>query len=125
MFVVERPTLFHPQCLVSKRADDKHGPYIDLGRDFDHDHQGRMYISAVSVRAMETTLDEYVGEPTREELIAKAREGEEAKQRVGELEAEVESLREFERSAQYTLERFGEKVRKKPGRKSQKETANA
>jgi hypothetical protein len=45
-------------------------------------------------------------------------------QRVGELEAvnrelgeEVESLREFEQAATYTVEHMGQKVKRKPGPK--------
>ena len=113
MNVVDVPRLFNAQCLVLKRSDPERGPYIDLLRDFDMAHQGRMYVSRVAVESMARKLGLLSGDEA------------DLRGRVAELEAELveaneelESLREFERSANYTMSHFGQKVRKKPGRKA-------
>lgn len=112
MIAVDHPTLFHPQCLVTKRADPKFGPYVDLLKDFDHDHQGRMYVSRVAVETMAKTL----GLPSSDEVEELRVKVAEKDARLQELEGEIESLREFEKAARYTVEHMGQKVRKKPGR---------
>lgn len=113
MIAVEVPTLFHPQCLSCKRADAERGPYVDFTRDYDHDHQGRMYECRVCVETAAATL----GLPTSLERDDLQQRLSQAEAELADMQAELESLREFERSAKYTLERFGEKPRKKPGRK--------
>lgn len=119
MIAVDAPVLFNAQCLVTRRSDPERGPYVDLLRDFDIDHRGRMYISRVAVQEMARTLGLITGE---EQQLRE--ENERLQAELEDVRAELESLQEFERSANYTLEHFGQKVRKKPGRKP-KETVSA
>ena len=112
MIVVDVPRLFNAQCLVLKRSDPERGPYIDLLRDFDMAHQGRMYVSRVAVESMARELGLISGDESELRNRVAKLEGE-----LGEANLELESLREFEQSANYTLSHFGQKVRKKPGRK--------
>ena len=121
MIAVPTPTLFHPQCLSCKRADAERGPYVDFTRDYDHDHQGRMYECRVCVETAAATL----GLPTAQQLEDAVSEAQRLRFELDEALLELESLREFERSAKYTLERFGEKPRKKPGRKPNQERTGA
>lgn len=112
MIVVDVPRLFNAQCLVTKRSDPERGPYIDLLRDFDMDHQGRMYISRLAVESMARKLGLISGdEDLLRDRVA------ELERQLEEAQRELESLREFEQAANYTMTHFGQKVRKKPGRK--------
>jgi len=108
------------QCLITKRADEDRGPYLDLLREFDINHQGRMYISRSAVEDMVSAFSEAgvdLDTPGSRDLVEMTERAEGAEAELVELASEVESLREFEQSARYTMDHFGEKVRKKPGRK--------
>lgn len=115
MIVVETPTLFHPQCLVTKRGDAEHGPYVDLLRDFDVDHQGRMYVSERAVEQMASAL----GHPTLSEAQELRTKVEELETRLAEAEAEL-STAQTTIDAVHVLEHSGYK-RREP-RKPRKET---
>lgn len=112
MVIVEKATLAPAMCAITKSAN---GPFIDLLRDFDFDHAGRFYLKTSVVREMA----ELAGAPKEGSLSTALAENDVLKMRISELERELESLREFERAATYTVEHMGEKVRKKPGRKPQ------
>lgn len=83
-------------------------------------HEGPFRVSATAVREMARMG----GLPTQPEFDALKAELEDTQLRLTQALAEVESLREFERSAVYSLEHIGQKVRKKPGpRKKEEVTA--
>jgi len=59
----------------------------------------------------------FIGLPTQEQVQELTEERDGLAAHLAELEDEVQSLREFEQAATYSLEHLGSKVRKKPGRK--------
>lgn len=116
MFLVDRPMLAPGICMFT---GTNAGPLIDLGRDFDIQHEGRMYVKASF--AME--MAELAGAPSRKTVNDALGENEVLKMRVAELERENRELREFNEAARYTVESMGQHVRKKPGRKPQPQAA--
>jgi hypothetical protein len=114
--VVPKPTLFHAQCAIKRKADI---PCVDLGFDFDLDHQGRFYISLDAV----TDLALSAGFPTPGELDEAEKRAAAAQAEMEQMQAELEELREFKKAAEYTMAQFGKKVRRKPGPPSKKELA--
>lgn len=112
--VVPKPTLFHAQCAIKRKGDI---PCVDLGFDFDVDHQGRFYISLDAVNDLALSA----GFPTPEELDEAEREAKNARSELEQMRAELEELREFEAAAKFSMEHFGKKVRRKPGPPSKAE----
>lgn len=116
MIVVERPTLFHAQCLVTGRGDPEHGPYIDLVRDFDFVHQGRMYVSVGAVRQMAKLLEEpdrqihEVLTETAEELLS---ENERLRKENEDLSRQLDAIDALESAGFQTRQRKQTK-RKEP-----------
>ena len=123
MIAVPTPTLFHPQCMVTKRADPERGPYVDLLRDFDMDHQGRMYVSRVAVEDMAATLG-LPGKAEAERLAEAERELEDARARIAQLEEEL-SAQDTVIQAIDTLESAEFRARKRAGRPKKQETEKA
>lgn len=105
MFIVEGDAPLVPgMCLVTKKGPG--GPFVDLGRDFDIDHVGRMYIHISAVRDLWNVVkDRY--EP----------KGPDPKDvRIAELEAKL-GVAEKKLEAIYVLKQTGFSTQKKPGRK--------
>lgn len=112
MVIVERAMLAPAMCMLRKTAE---GPFIDLLREFDFDHEGRMYLSVAAARE----LGVFAGLPSQDSVDA-AREAERGlREQVARLERENEELRQFKDAAEYTLHALGTKVRQKPGPKKQ------
>lgn len=113
MILVERPTLTPARCLVTGKADDKSGPYIDLLRDFDPaDAFGRMYVSRQAVFDMAS----YYGLPTPGEFEVVQEERDEALSRIDELEEEI-SRTDSVLDAIDVIESDRFKARRRAGRK--------
>src|SRR3954467_12406947 len=106
--IVEKAVLGPGQCMLSKSHN---GPFIDFLRDFDFDHAGRMYLQVEQARQ----LGVLAGLPSLDEVSAMKRKLAEVTDERDALLEEVESLREFEQSARYTVESLGHKIRRKPG----------
>lgn len=85
--------------------------FFDTGNDFrDQDH---CYISVEAVQEMARLIGwqpSTVLKPLEAKVAARD-------ERIAELEAEVAEHEKFRDAAEYTLEKFGSKVRNKPGRK--------
>lgn len=108
MVIVERAMLAPACCMFTKTSE---GPFIDLLREFDLDHAGRIYIKASYARE----LGAFAGLPSIDQLEAAETERDELRAKVEELEQENASLREFEQAAEYTLQHFDGRVKRKPG----------
>lgn len=78
-------------CLITKRND---GPFVDIGRDFDFDHQGRMYISHSAIR----DLGHMIGMVDQGELDLKDQELEEIRALNNDLAKQVEKLEKFKQA---------------------------
>ena len=120
MFLIDTAPPFVPgMCLVTKQGGE--GPYVDLGRDFDYDHVGRMYIHHSAVRDMHSLL---LTNPELAEMYGesdKDRELKEARQQIADLQAAFEA-QQRELDAIYVLKNSGSfTAQKKPGRKPKKE----
>lgn len=88
------------------------GGYFDFGTDL---AGGHIYVSARAAREMADRM----GWSAPGDRLGAARRERALEAKVAELEARVAEQDKFAEAAQYTLERFGEKVRAKPGRKPQ------
>lgn len=82
MFLVESATLRPALCMFTKSAK---GPFIDLGRDFDFDHDGRIYIRVEYARE----LGRFVGLTDPEDVEALRVELDSALAEVAHLEEEL------------------------------------
>lgn len=103
------------RCAVVPYAGNGSGRmFIDTGQDLDLEH---VYISDVAAEQIAKMLG-WVPPAT---VDTQAEQIAELNAKLSEATAEIESLREYERASQYTLEHFGEKVRRKPGRKPSNE----
>lgn len=106
MFLIQGPPPFVPaQCLVTKKGGDE--PFVDLGRDFDFDHVGRMYVHHSAIRDMWNLV---------KHLYEEDEEVDDRDERIRELEEEVEELRKFKESI-WVIKSQGMSPQKKPGRK--------
>lgn len=122
MQIVERAMQYPAYCFWTFKTDaDGGGPWLDLGRDFDERHDGRMYLSVASAQS----FGEAAG-MVRPELVAmKDAELESAAARIADLEEQVRVLTEF-KDAVYVMKSEGYQSAKKPGRPvTKKEPANA
>jgi hypothetical protein len=108
--IVPHPTLTPSQCLLTKKAGI---PCIDLMRDFDFDHQGRMYLSVSA--AMD--LGRLVGLVAPEKLEALESENASLTSELDQLRAELEVAR-AQLSAIDVIESADFRARKKAGRKA-------
>lgn len=108
MRIVERAELAPAQCAFTKSMN---GPFVDLLRDFDFDHQGRVYIRVEFVK----DLGRLVGMVDVAELDAVLGQVERLEGQVAELEGELEESRRF-RDALDVIESEGFRARRKPGR---------
>lgn len=110
----------HHCALIPHRYDDPDG-FFDAGSElpgFDN----HVYVSAHAVKDCARELG-WLSPDDAERLLEEVAL---ARARVTECEQLLEQAAEFRRSAEYTLQRFGQKVQKKPGRKPKKpEVANA
>lgn len=113
---VETATFVPGQCMFT---DSAKGPFIDLLRDFDDRHVGRMYVQVEFARQ----LGVLAGLPSLDEVTELKRLLDEVTTERDELLEEVESLREFEQSARYTVETLGHRIRRKPGPKTKEPQA--
>lgn len=108
MFVIDGPPPFVPgMCMLTKRND---GQILDLDRDFDPDHVGRMYLHTDLVRDMWEAVRHLYEQPVEDTRD----------QRIAELEEELSRLEKVVDSV-YTLKQHGYSTQKKPGRKPKKE----
>lgn len=113
---VERAELAPAQCLFTK---SHRGPFLDMLRDFDFDHVGRMYVQVEFAKQ----LGVLAGLPSLDEVASLKQKLAAVSDERDELREEVESLREFEQAATYTVEHMGQKVRRKPGPKAKEPAA--
>lgn len=82
MFLVEKATLAPAMCAFTKSAE---GPFIDMGRDFDFDHVGRVYLRVSYARE----LGRFAGLVEPDEIDRLRSELDEANARVLQLEEEL------------------------------------
>jgi hypothetical protein len=116
---VEQPVIKPNQCAVYPQLGHQHEKgYIDTGNELPWD--SHVY---VSVHAVEE-LAQFIGLPTKEQLDGLTELAETQAQQIEEQARELQELREFERSARYTVESMGQRIRRKPGpRKKEEATA--
>lgn len=82
-------------------------------REYDPEHEGRIYISTQAAGEMAELLD-YASPETVAQMSTDLTDA------LDQLEAQaarIEELEEFETAANYTLAHFDKNVRRKPGRK--------
>lgn len=103
--IVETARLFPGRCMLSGRGD---GPFIDLNRDFDLDHQGRIYLRVKVAQ----DIGRVVGMATKGEHDALRDELAAATARVTELEAELATAIQ-ELDAVELLENRGFRIRRR------------
>jgi outer membrane murein-binding lipoprotein Lpp len=118
MNIVEVAYLAPAQCLFTGSAE---GPFIDLHREFGFEHAGRMYIKTSFARELGT----FAGLPSADAVEALEARVQELEAENEQLADEVESLREFEQAATYTVEHMGQKVKRRPGPKPKNPAASA
>lgn len=115
MFRVDTATLAPAMCMFTKSAT---GPFIDLGRDFDFDHVGRVYIREEYARELGRFVGlvdpDALGDGEREEL-----EG--LRGKVAQLEEEIAEL-DGALGAIDVLESRDFRARKRPGRRPKQKT---
>lgn len=109
MFRVEAATLRPAQCMFTRSAN---GPFIDLGRDFDLDHDGRMYIKTSYARE----LGLFVGLQDPADMDALRFELDAANAEILRLEEELEQA-DGVINAIDVIESRDFRARKRPGRK--------
>lgn len=85
--------------------------FIDTGSELDG-FDNHVYVSVAAL----TEMVKVMGWPTKEEHTAAIGELERSLARVTELETELEEAERFAESVKWTLGRFGEDVKNKPGR---------
>lgn len=114
MWWVETPERHPFHCCVTGSND---GPLIDTGNTLTgYDH--RVYISRKGLGL----LARFAGWTSPEERAALDEELEVLREKVAQLEEELAEADRFEEATRYTLSRFGERVRNKPGRKPKPKT---
>lgn len=111
MFRVETATLAPAMCAFTKSAK---GPFIDLGRDFDFDHAGRIYIREAYARE----LGLFVG---LVDLPEESDELERAYERIAVLEDEL-AVSDGVIEAIDVIESRDFRARKRPGRPKGRKT---
>lgn len=122
MQIVDRAMQYPAHCMWTFKTDaEDAGPWLDLGRDFDERHDGRMYLRVVvaqEIGAQVGMVRPEAHQELAEELAA-------AKEREAALQEQVVELEEF-KQAVYVMKSEGFKAGKKPGRPAtKKETAGA
>ena len=110
MQIVPFPTLSPAQCLLTRKGGV---PCVDLGNDFDFDHQGRMYLAVSACR----DLGRLVGLVDPEGDLVKNLQA--AHDRITELEEQLESEARF-REALDVIESADFRARKKAGKPAAK-----
>lgn len=122
MQIVERAMQYPAQCFWTFKTDaDGGGPWLDLGRDFDERHDGRMYLSVTAAM----TFGEAAGMVRPETHEAALEQVAQKDAAIAELEEKVRQLEEF-KQAVYVMKSEGYQSAKKPGRPvNKKEPANA
>ena len=112
MWIVDHPTLTPSCCMFTLKAGV---PCIDFGKDFDFNHQGRMYVSVTTARDMGKLVGLVEPEDQTDEVGRLTAELKQAR-------AELEELREF-KAAVDVIESQEFRARKKPGRPKTKEAS--
>lgn len=122
MQIVERAMQYPAYCFWTFKTDaDGGGPWLDLGRDFDERHDGRMYLSLSAAQS----FGEAAGMIRAETHQAAVEQLEQKDAAIAELEQQVRDLEEF-KAAVYVMKSEGYQSAKKPGRPAtKKEPANA
>lgn len=122
MQIVDRAMQYPAYCMWTFKTDaDGAGPWLDLARDFDERHQGRMYLQVTAAQ----TIGEAAGMVKPEHVEQLEQQLALRDERVNQLEEQVTELQEFKRSV-YVMKSAGYTQAKKPGRPPKKEvTANA
>lgn len=116
---VDQATCRPFRCAVVPYVGNGSGhSFIDTGQDLDLEH---VYISDAGAEVVAQMLG---WSPPHELRQAQAQIAD-LEQRLALAEAELSEADKFEQSARYTLERFGEKPRNKPGRKPNKKEEDA
>jgi hypothetical protein len=110
MHRVEHPTMFHAQCAFTKRTSDPDG-FIDLGMDFDMDHQGRIYIAAQWVKDAAQLL----GYPLPQTVSALEEQLEASEESLARAREELQELRAF-KDAVHVMKHHDYQSARKPGR---------
>lgn len=118
MRFVERADVRPHQCFVLPQLGSAHHRgYLDPGNDLTcidpHPY--------LSVQAVEEAC-KVLGWPTQQQHADAIAELERALARVTDLEADLEEADRFAESVKWTLGRFGEEVRNKPGRPKKTKT---
>lgn len=104
MDIVERPVHLPGHCIATLTSEDPKG-FVDTGLTpalIDP----RVYVSVSWIEECARKLG-FVDGDTHDDAL----------RRIADLETEVREADEFAQAAEYTLGRFGERVRRKPGRK--------
>lgn len=121
MRFVERADARPNLCVVLPHLGASHHKgYIDPGNDLTC-IDPHPYVSVQAVEEMNKVL----GWPTQQQHADAIAELERALARVDDLEAQLAEADRFAESVKWTLGRFGEEVRNKPGRPKKKESEAA
>lgn len=100
--LVDRPVLVPGRCMFT----GGNGPCVDFLRDFDLDHDGRIYIGVDFARE----IGRFVG------LVDPPEDVSDDGGELDALRAELVELRRLRESVLYTFNNLGVEVKKKPGR---------
>lgn len=118
MDIIPRPVFPPGQCIATCKSEDPKG-FIDTYLTPALAGDNRIIVSVTWVEECASKLgwlSPADAADLRGELDA-------ARERVSEVEGELQEADRFAEAAEYTLRHIGEKVRRKPGRKPQREAA--